>query len=60
MGRKNMKKNPSTSKAQHKLVRTTWEMMGMVGSPVTRVVPNKKGKGSYKRRNKHDKSSLDW
>mgnify|MGYP001000911641 CR=1 FL=1 len=29
--------------------RITWEDMGLKGSPVTKIVPAKKGKGSYKR-----------
>lgn len=32
-----------------KLYRNTWEEMGLKGSPITRIIPNKKGKGSYKR-----------
>lgn len=55
-----MKKNSNKALKQAKLVRNTWEGMGFIGSPQTRVIPNRKGKGSYKRRNKHDKSSLDW
>ena len=54
------KKDSNKALKQVKLVRNTWEGMGFIGSPQTRVIPNKKGKGSYKRRNKHDKSSLDW
>ena len=32
--------------------RRTWEDMGFIGSPATRVIQNKKGKGSYNRRKK--------
>lgn len=58
--REKKKKNSNKALKQAKLVRNTWEGMGFIGSPQTRVIPNKKGRGSYKRRNKHDKSSLDW
>ena len=35
-------------------VRMTWEDYGFQGTPQTKVIANKKGKGSYQRREKHE------
>lgn len=53
------KKNSNKALKQAKLVRNTWEGMGFIGSPQTRVIPNKKGSGSYKRRDKYGKLERD-